>query len=111
MANTFKSYTGNFGNTTDFTYTVPASTTTVILGLNIACAAGTDITTRSSLTDASNANLQSFIGYDIVVPTGGAVQVVSGKIIAETGDTITVSASTAATANDGYAILSVMEIS
>jgi len=87
MANTFKNYTSTLSDATETTvYTVPASTTAVIIGLNIAN------TTTSQIT-ASVKVSSTFLIKDAPIPAGSALSVLDGKIIAETADTITAQSS------------------
>lgn len=99
MASTFKNYTVE-GTTTGATlYTVPASTTGVIIGLNLA----------NKTTSAVTASVQlgtTYIIKDAPIPAGSALSILDGKIIAETTEVVTVTAS-ANTAVD--ALLSVLE--
>lgn len=100
MANTFKNYTGaSIGTSPTTVYTVPASTTSVVIGLNIA--------NREATTISVSAQLGStYIVKDAPIPAGSALSVLDGKIIAETGETIVVTSDTASSAD---AIVSVLE--
>jgi len=100
MANTFKNYTSasvGTGGTT--VYTVPAATTAVVIGCNLAN------TTASSI--AVDVQLgTTYIVKGAPIPAGSALSVLDGKIILETGETIVVTSDTA-TSTD--VILSVLE--
>lgn len=100
MANTFKNYTSSSVGTSPVTvYTVPASTTSVTIGLTIAN------TTASQITvDVQAAGVYVVKGAPI--PAGSGLSVLDGKIILETTDTVVVTSSAATSAD---VILSVLE--
>jgi len=100
MANTFKNYTSaSVGTSEQTVYTVPASTTAVVIGLNIANREASTITVSAELGT-------TYIVKDAPIPAGSALSVLDGKIIAETGETISVTSDTAASAD---VIVSVLE--
>jgi hypothetical protein len=100
MANTFKNYTSASVGTSPVTvYTVPASTTSVTIGLTVAN------TTASQITvDVQAAGVYVVKGAPI--PAGSGLSVLDGKIILETTDTVVVTSSAATSAD---VILSVLE--
>jgi hypothetical protein len=99
MANVFKNYTGEATTTGAVVYTIPASTTSVLLGLNLANKGTTGVDVSVQLGSV-------YIIKDAPVPVGSALSVLDGKIIGEATETITVTAS----ANSAIdAIISVME--
>lgn len=101
MANTFKNYTVSCTNTSATTaYTVPASTTTIIIGCNIA----------NTGTASINVDVQAAGKYLVKgapIPAGSALGVLDGKIVAEAADTLVVTSD--ATAGDCDVIVSVLE--
>ena len=99
MANVFKNYTGEATTSGAVVYTIPAATTSVLLGLNLANkgTTGVDVSVQLGTT---------YIIKGAPVPVGAALSVLDGKIIGEATETITVTAS-ADSAID--AIISVME--
>ena len=99
MANVFKNYTGEGTTGGAVVYTIPAATTSVFLGLNLANKSATGVSVSVQLGT-------TYIIKDAPIPVGSALSVLDGKIIGETGETVTVTAS-ANTAVD--VILSVME--
>jgi hypothetical protein len=100
MANVFKNYTSSSVGTTETTvYTVPADTTAILLGANLANETGSSIDVTVKLAG-------TIIVKDAPVPPGSALGVIDGKIIAEAGEAITVQSS--ADTSLGV-ILSVME--
>lgn len=100
MANTFKNYTGaSIGTSPSTVYTVPASTVAVIIGLNLANRTASSVTVDVQLGS-------TYIVKGAPVPTGSALSVLDGKIIAETTETIVVTSDTASSID---AIVSVLE--
>ena len=92
MANTFKSYTNAtaIGVTKTTLITVPAVTTTVVIGFKIA-----NILTTGSITVKVAAS-GSEIGTDLVIPVGGVLEFLSGaKLVLATGELLELTASEA----------------
>ena len=112
MANTFKLKT-KAGIDTSLTtvYTVPGSTTTVIIGLTIANIKGASVTADAQIVTASSSGENAddvYVVKDIPLPAGSSVEVMSGnKIVLETGDIIKVKGSVTDAVD---AVLSIMEI-
>ena len=108
MANTFKVKTfdgsGTAANALMNIYTVPTSTTTVIIGLTIANISASQITVNIKLSAASTV----FLVKDVPILAGASLEFMAGnKIIMEAGHTISVSSNTA---NSADSTLSIMEI-
>lgn len=100
MANIFKNYTSTSVGTTEATvYTVPASTTSVLLGCNLANTTASSVEVTVKLGSV-------IIVKDAPIPANSALGILDGKIIAEAADTIKVT-SNIATSID--VVLSVME--
>lgn len=100
MANTFKNYTSaSVGTSPVTTYTVPASTTAVMIGCNLS-----NTTASQILVDVQVAGVYLVKGAPI--PAGSGLSVLDGKIILETTDTVVVTSDTA-TSTD--VIVSVLE--
>jgi hypothetical protein len=107
MANTFKNYAAkNITTSASTVMTVPASTSTTVIGLHIAN------TTASAITVDVYATI-SGVDYYIVksapIPVGGALVPVGGdaKLVLETGDALKIVASAVTSAD---AILSCLEL-
>ena len=112
MANTFKLKTKAGIDTSLATvYTVPSSTTTVILGLTISNIKGSSVTADVKLisdTSDSETNANVYIAKDIPLPAGSSVEVMAGnKIVLQTTDAIQVKGSVTDAVD---ALLSIMEI-
>jgi hypothetical protein len=111
MANTFKLKTFDGSATaadTDMTvYTSPASTTTVVVGLTLSNISGSTVYCTVTINNADGDNV-NFL-KNIPIPTGSAVEVMSGnKIVLEAGDAVLVKSDTA---NSIDTTMSIMEIS
>ncbi len=108
MANTFKNEVFNGSNTTASTdmsvYTVPSSTTTVVIGLVLANITTSQITASIKLS----AGTTVFLAKDIPIPSGSSFEYMAGnKIVMEAGDSLIVQASAA---NSLDTVASIMEI-
>jgi hypothetical protein len=100
MANTFKNYTSaSVGTSAATVYTVPASTTSVMIGCNLA-----NISSSQVAVDVQAAGV--YLAKGIPIPAGSALSVLDGKIILETTDTVIVTSDTASSCD---VIVSVLE--
>ena len=108
MANTFKNKVFDGSNTSANSlmgvYTVPSSTTTVVIGLTLANTTSSQVTADIKL----NASANVFLAKDIPIPAGSSFEYMGGnKIIMEAGHTLSVSSNTA---NSLDTVASIMEI-
>jgi hypothetical protein len=100
MANVFKNYTTDGAGTSLTTvYTVPSSTTAVIIGANLA-----NVTDAQIEVDVLLGSIYLIKGGPI--PANTAFSMLDGKIIAEAADTIKVQSDTASSVD---VVLSVLE--
>lgn len=100
MANTFKNYTSaSVGTSPTTTYTVPTSTTAVVIGCNVANVLTNQITFSVQVAGV-------YLVKDVPLPAGAAISVLDGKIILEAADTVVVTASEASAVD---VIVSVLE--
>ena len=109
MSNTFKNANKEDVGTSDVTiYTVPASTTSVVIGLSVSNVLGSAMTVDVYIEDTS-AGVTSHLVKTAPVPVGSALVVIGGdqKVVLETTDVIKVVASDASAAD---VVCSVMEI-
>ena len=112
MANTFKLKTkaGIDASLVDV-YTVPSSTTAVVIGLTIANIKGASVTSDAKVisdTSDSETNADVYIAKDIPLPAGSSVEVMAGnKIVLQATDEVWVSGSVTDAVD---AVLSIMEI-
>ena len=112
MANTFKLKTkANIDASLTTVYTVPSSTTTVIIGCTVANVKGASVTADVQLVTASSSGENAddvYIVKAIPLPAGSSVEIMAGnKIILEAGDVIKVKGSVTDAVD---VILSIMEI-
>jgi len=112
MANTFKlknnAVMPSSAGTPDTLYTVPGSTTTVVIGLTLANVHTAQVTVSVTVIDSSNSNETSHVIKDAPIPVGSSIEIMSGnKIILEASDIIKVDCSVA---DKVSATLSIMEI-
>tara|TARA_R100000231_G_scaffold3944_4_gene6798 strand:+ start:63 stop:404 length:342 start_codon:yes stop_codon:yes gene_type:complete len=112
MANTFKlknnAVMPSSAGTPDTLYTVPSSTTTVVIGLTLANVHTSQVTTSVTVIDSSNSNETSHVVKNAPIPVGGSLEIMGGnKIILEASDIIKVDCSVA---DKISATLSIMEI-
>ena len=113
MANTFKLKTkAGIDASLVKVYTVPSSTTTVVIGLTIANIKGASVTADAKIvsdTSDSETNADVYIAKDIPLPAGSSVEVMAGnKIVLQATDEVWVSGSVTDAVD---AVLSIMEIS
>lgn len=100
MANTFKNYTSaSVGTSAVTTYTVPSSTTAVVIGCNLANRTGSQVEVDVQIGS-------TYLVKGAPVPSGSALGVVDGKIIMEAGETLNVTSDSASSVD---VILSVLE--
>ena len=112
MANTFKLKTkAGIDASLVTVYTVPSSTTTVVIGLTIANIKGSSVTADAQIVTASSSGENAddvYVVKDIPLPAGSSVEVMAGnKIVLEAGDIVKVKGSVTDAVD---AILSIMEI-
>ena len=115
MANTFKVKTNDAMPSSAGTpltlYTVPSSTTTVILGLMLCNVHTSQVTASVKLesdTSDTETNADVMLVKDIPIPVGSTVELLSGnKVVMQTTDVLKIDCSVAAKID---AALSIMEI-
>ncbi len=94
-------------DTTDALYTVPSSTTTIILGLTLCNVHTAQVLATVEVVDTS-ASVTSTVIKNAPIPVGGSLEIMSGnKIVVETTDVVKVSSSVA---DKISATMSIMEI-
>ena len=112
MANTFKLKTkASLTTSLAAVYTVPSSTTAIVLGISLAnkdsSSRTADVLIVSDTSDVET-NANSYLGYGLPIPVGGTLEVMAGnKLVLQTTDVIQAKAS-AGSAVD--IIVSIMEI-
>ena len=90
MANTFKLKSkNNIGVSTVVIYTVPASTTTVIIGVTAANVSGQGINVGIGISRGANGDDISIL-KNVPIPQGSSLEIMQGnKIVVEAADTVT----------------------
>jgi hypothetical protein len=85
MANTFKAYRAALGASASVVYTVPASTTAIVL---MAQAANVDTVTVPVTATWNDGTNDTHLVKNLDVPAKAAVNLLSGKLVLEAGDTL-----------------------
>ena len=97
---TFKNATDTgVGTSFSTAYTVPASTTAVMIGMTVANLGTSQISIEVKCAS-------TYLVKDAAIPSGSSLSVLDGKIILEAGDTVEVKSDTAASAD---VIVSILE--
>jgi|TARA_R110002074_G_scaffold25729_4_gene75995 hypothetical protein len=115
MANTFKVKTNDAMPSSAGTfltlYTVPSSTTTVVLGLILANVHSSSVTASVQLvsdTSDTETNQTTLLAKDVSIPVGSSLELLSGsKVVLQATDVLKIDCSVAAKID---ASLSIMEI-
>ena len=107
MANTFKLKTKkDVGTTTSTVYTVPSSTTTVVIGVTLANTSGSSINVGLGIARASADDIS--LMKNVPLPYGSALEFMQGnKIVLEATDELTAVSDTNTTLD---VALTIMEI-
>lgn len=112
MANNFKLKTKPSLTTSLATYyTVPSSTTTVVLGISLANTSASSVTADVQIisdTSDTETNANTYLGKGLPIPSGGTLEIMQGnKLVLQTTDAIKAKAS-AGSAVD--LLISIMEM-
>ena len=93
MANDFKNAKAVNVTSQTTVYTAPSSKDSIVLELDIANVTSSAVTASAKLYDATDTTLAHIV-KDAPIPSGGALQVISGqKVVLMTGDYLCVVAS------------------
>jgi hypothetical protein len=108
MANTFKSYTkASIGTSLTDVYTVPAGTTSVVIGCNLSNRTGDQINVSMLINKADVSSDDVYLVRNIPIPNGSAFEFNAGnKIILVAGDKIQITSDVASSVD---VIMSVLE--
>jgi len=106
MANLFRSYSDTAIGTSEATaYTVPASTVSVVIGLNVSNITGNQINVDLRVDKASGDDV--YLVKNIPIPNGTSFEFNAGnKFVLQTGDAIKIVSDTAASVD---VLISVLE--
>ena len=109
MANTFKLKTDTaVGTTLTSVYTVPATTTTVIIGAVLANILASQIKVDVKIVTASSAGENAddvYLVKDLPIPNGSSFELIEGKVVLETGDIVKVESDTASSLDVALSVL------
>ena len=109
MANTFKLKTDTgVGTTLTSVYTVPASTTTVIIGAVLANILASQIKVDVKIVTASSSGENAddvYLVKDLPIPNGSSFELIEGKVVLETGDIVKVESDTASSLDVALSVL------
>jgi hypothetical protein len=105
MANVFKLKTkANVGVTTTDVYTVPAATTTTVIGITLANTSGSSINVGVGISRVSSDSVKLL--KDAPIPQGSTLEFMQGnKIVLEATDTLTVVSDTTSSLDASVTIL------
>ena len=109
MPNTFKLKTDTaVGTTLTSVYTVPASTTTVMIGAVLANILASQIEVDVKIVTASSAGENAddvYLVKDLPIPNGSSFELIEGKVVLETGDIVKVESDTASSLDVALSVL------
>ena len=105
MANVFKLKTkANVGVTTTAVYTVPAATTTTVIGITLANTSGSSINVGVGVSRVTSDSVKLL--KDAPIPQGSTLEFMQGnKIVLEATDTLTVVSDTSSSLDASITIL------
>jgi hypothetical protein len=86
MAETFKNVRTVLGDSPTDIYTVPAGTTAIVIGCQVANVGAASNELDFWWTDSSAADAATYLGNQIVVPVQAAYEPIGGKLVLEAGD-------------------------
>lgn len=86
MAETFKNVRKVLNDSATDIYTVPAATTAIVIGCQVANVGATSNELDFYWTDSSAADAATYLGDAVVVPAAAAYEPIGGKLVLEAGD-------------------------
>ena len=109
MANTFKLKSAtNLTTSLATKYTVPSSTTAVVLSISFANTSNASKTVDIQIISDTDSNANAYLGKSLPVPAGGTLEIMQGnKLVLQTTDAIKAKASAGSSVD---ILISVMEI-
>lgn len=94
MAEAFKNFPYAMTMTNGTAYTCPSGKTAIVLCLQVTNVDGTvSADATVSWTDASQSGLETCLVKSCPIPAGGALNILAGKLVLESGDSIKANAS------------------
>ena len=88
MAETFKNAKAVLADTATTIYTVPAGTTAIVIGFQVANIGTQNYPLDISWLDASDSNTETYLSEAIIIPDGSAYEPIGGKLVLEAGDVL-----------------------
>jgi len=82
----FKNVRAVLGDTATDVYEVPAATTAIVIGCQVANVGAAANELEFWWTDDSNADAVTYLGDKVVVPVAAAYEPIGGKLVLEAGD-------------------------
>jgi hypothetical protein len=82
----FKNYRAVLADTATDIYTVPAATTAIVIGCQVANVGSGSNELEFWWTDDSDADAVTYLGDKVVVPVAAAYEPIGGKLVLEAGD-------------------------
>lgn len=86
MAQTFKNAKASIGQGNTAIYTVPANTTAIVIGCQIANVGQESYDLNLFWSDSSDANANTYLAEGVSIPDASAYEPIGGKLILEAGD-------------------------
>ena len=109
MANTFKLKTDTpVGTTLTSVYTVPASTTTVVIGAVLSNITAGQVKANVQIVTASSTGENAddvFLVRELPIPSGSSFELMEGKVVMETCDMFKVESDTASSIDVALSIM------
>ena len=109
MANTLKLKTDTaVGTTLTTVYTVPASTTTVVIGAVLSNITAGQVKANVQIVTASSTGENAddvFLVRELPIPSGSSFELMEGKVVMETGDMFKVDSDTASSIDVALSIM------
>lgn len=109
MPNNFKLKTDTaVGTTLTTVYTVPSSTTTVMIGAVLANIVAGQIKVDVKIVTASSSGENAddvYLVKDLPIPNGSSFELIEGKVVLETGDVVKVESDTASSLDVALSVL------
>lgn len=105
MANYFRSKTkADVGITTTTVYTVPAATSSIIIGITLCNTSGSGINVNVGIARTSDDNV--FLLKNVPIPQGSTLEVMQGnKVVLEANDSLTARSDTNASLDCTFALM------
>jgi hypothetical protein len=107
MANTFKNYRADVSDTLTAVYTVPSSTTAIIIGCQCANIHASDAGQLDLAWTDTSGSTTTYLIKGANVPNKSALAPIEGKVVLETGDIIKAKAAVASTLGLTLAVLEI----